>query len=73
MAEGVTADVNSHRKMMRRDWSHVSLSPERTRMRTTYPKSRIAIHNSATNNQNTVFHVKVIISNAFGSNSLYSI
>ena len=72
MAEGVTAEVNSHRKMMRSDCIHVSLSPESTLIRTTYPKSRIAMQSTATNSQNTVFHVKVIMSNAFGSNSRYS-
>ena len=32
MADGVTADVNSHRKIIRKDCNQLRRSPERTRM-----------------------------------------
>ena len=72
MAEGVTAEVNSQRNMIRMDCIQFSFPPDSTLIRTIYPKSRMAMHRTATNNQNTVFHVKVIMSNALGSNSLYN-
>ena len=72
IAEGLTAEVNSQRNIIRRDWNQFSFPPDRILIRITYPKSRIAMHRTATNNQNTVLQVKVIRSNALGSNSLYN-